>query len=254
MATDRDFVSRFGFIESTHTLSSLCTEYKHNFTLYDYLVLRYLVAYHCDENECIFYEGVRFKIMSLTEHLPLMTELIGCTESDVRISLGILFNTGVLPIISEFGWDLCEDKLYIYIPPRCRCILFYENGVYYYNNWIPGEPSSTSKLRTDTSVGWVYCFYNQANSLTKIGKSTNVKNRKRDIERSIGVSLDFVAAVKVSKYSSFEYDMHKYFDSSRENGEWFKIDYCMASDMLHHFQLVADAKGYKILEYMRSLV
>lgn len=247
----KDIMYNFSCGDELFLLAKLCKTYHYDFTLSSYLLLRYLNAYKrtslYEFDSEFIYEGVTFRILSLKEHMPDMIRLTGCFESDIRHSLCSLFDKKVLPLPDDINWYYSDNLLYVHITDKCLDCL-YSQAFAYCTKYDASNLPPDSKTRMDDSIGWVYCFYNPDTGLSKIGKSINVRRRKATIEREIGTNLVFTAAVQLSNYSSLESDMHRYFESSRKNGEWFDLDRIIAYDMLHHFNLVAISNGYEILE------
>lgn len=247
--------SRFSSVD-TCMFPVFCKEYNYNFTLYDYLTLKYLEAFYTacknDDADCYIYEGIIFKYFLINEHMKNMIDLIGCKEGDIRNSISILFRQGVLPMPPEISHNYGDNMLYLYIPRRCiRSLYFYEYSCSNENYCIDDMHTNTN-LKADSIVGWVYCLYNTDNYLTKIGKSKDVKKRMISLTYSTGSTLKHICSVKVRRYSSFEESMHNYFESSRKSGEWFDLHKSIANDIKHHFELVANEYGYEILEYMEG--
>lgn len=64
------------------------------------------------------------------------------------------------------------------------------------------------------------------NDYLKIGRTSNLKRRTRDISRSAGVNI-----IKIEHSSELEYSdrlessLHKHFNEFRTAGEWFDLDF-----------------------------
>lgn len=68
----------------------------------------------------------------------------------------------------------------------------------------------------------IYYLKCEASGLTKIGKSTNVFGRIRDIQRMGGMPLVLVALLV--GYTDEERELHRLHASKRRHGEWFALD------------------------------
>ena len=94
---------------------------------------------------------------------------------------------------------------------------------------------------------YVYFFFNPWTNLCKIGRTGDVKDRHRALERQNGVKLIILNSFQCEDAHSkdMEKAFHTIYDSKRQEGEWFKLSaydiyridqYCLDNcDYLHTF-------------------
>lgn len=82
---------------------------------------------------------------------------------------------------------------------------------------------------SNTKESYVYVLYNRNTGLYKIGITTQIKNRLSALMTSSGCIIDLVLLLQLHT----EYDessnrveklLHKFFNSKRTHGEWFKLN------------------------------
>lgn len=81
----------------------------------------------------------------------------------------------------------------------------------------------TIKQTNDTLQSWVYFALCPATGFVKIGTSTQVEKRVRNLSHQSGQSLKILKCIKGS-YTN-ESEIHRKFSSKRHHGEWFVYDY-----------------------------
>ena len=101
------------------------------------------------------------------------------------------------------------------------------------NYWIADDYTDALRYKTvsydrENKWTWVYLLFNKETGLTKIGITTNIKVRKRNIENSCGTKLELLAcALMEPDYSPKATDVEKYlhecFSEKRKVGEWFSL-------------------------------
>lgn len=85
------------------------------------------------------------------------------------------------------------------------------------------HPEVIEQVKEKPVAGYIYFMYCQATGLTKIGRSTNVEFRRREIERSIGESLEVLHVIKSQKYVAAERRLHKRYSAKHHHDEWFAL-------------------------------
>ena len=111
---------------------------------------------------------------------------------------------------------------------------------------------TTIKHGRNIHTGWLYCFYNSENNLTKLGIADNLLNRKHSLECASGNNLDFIIAAKVVDNRKYEKAVHTYFSEFRKNGEWFALSQENLQDIKRHLQNIAEEE-FEVLEWKESL-
>ena len=101
------------------------------------------------------------------------------------------------------------------------------------NYWIADDYTGTLAYRhmryiRESKNTRVYLIFNKETGLTKIGISTNVKNRKRNLENSCGVKLELLLHATMEadyspKAADVEKYLHRHFSKKRKVGEWFNL-------------------------------
>ena len=99
--------------------------------------------------------------------------------------------------------------------------------------WIADDYTSTFRYKTmlyirESKPTWIYLLFNKETGLTKIGITTNIKERKRSLQNSCGTKLELLAcALMEPDYSPMAAEIEKYlhecFSEKRKVGEWFNL-------------------------------
>ena len=69
--------------------------------------------------------------------------------------------------------------------------------------------------------GYVYFLKAAESNLIKIGKTNNLRNRKKGIQTMSPVKLYTIGAITSNDRHKFEKELHELFAPYREHGEWF---------------------------------
>lgn len=101
------------------------------------------------------------------------------------------------------------------------------------NYWIADDYTDTFRYKTvsydrENKWTWIYLLFNKETGLTKIGITTNIKVRTRNLENSCGTKLELLAcALMEPNYSPKAAEIEKYihgcFSEKRKVGEWFSL-------------------------------
>ena len=101
------------------------------------------------------------------------------------------------------------------------------------NYWIADDYTETSEYRLmlysrEINPTWIYLLFNKETGLTKIGITTNMRERKRNLQNSCGAKLELLACAQMEPdYSPRAADIEKYihgcFSEKRKVGEWFSL-------------------------------
>lgn len=91
------------------------------------------------------------------------------------------------------------------------------------------------QLNKNNGTIYNYVMKNE-NGLVKIGISKDVSFRKTVLEYASGYRITDVYKIKsVSKASTIESKLHRYFDENKKLGEWFNLDYKKAVEKTKEF-------------------
>lgn len=99
--------------------------------------------------------------------------------------------------------------------------------------WIADDYTSTFRYKNmlyirESKWMWIYLLFNKETGLTKIGITTNMKERKRSLQNSCGTKLELLACALMEpdyspKAAEIEKYLHECFSEKRKVGEWFSL-------------------------------
>lgn len=75
--------------------------------------------------------------------------------------------------------------------------------------------------------GYVYFALRQDDELVKIGMSKNTGRRGDELWRDVGGRIIHRVPCSVNNMRATEYELHRFFEDFRRDGEWFLIDSIM---------------------------
>ena len=71
--------------------------------------------------------------------------------------------------------------------------------------------------------GWVY-FLAADNGLTKIGCTSNINQRMRQLTNLLPLKTNLVLTLETENCTEWEKFFHDLFETRREDGEWFRLN------------------------------
>ena len=86
------------------------------------------------------------------------------------------------------------------------------------------QPSCTKPQPPQSRTRWGYVYLLQAGPYYKIGASTNVKRRIRQLATLPPFNLHLLCTLHTDDMYGLEQGLHERFAAKRVNGEWFELD------------------------------
>lgn len=91
----------------------------------------------------------------------------------------------------------------------------------------------------------LYLLYNSVTKFSKIGITTNIIQRQRNLETSGGISLNLIGLCEIEKNEHepakyVEKYLHNYFKEKRKQGEWFLLTLCEQLQITNLFIEISD--------------
>ena len=104
-----------------------------------------------------------------------------------------------------------------------KLVDWYQNEVPY-----PTLPEHRYNSKSGTLMH-VYVFANECNHLCKIGITSDLRSRIKQVQSACGQPICRVLAIELSSYDEdckvVEAALHKYFKNKRVHGEWFNLSH-----------------------------
>ena len=81
------------------------------------------------------------------------------------------------------------------------------------------------------------CFFQR--SFIRIGITSNINSRLRNLINGCGIELELVASTTISNYKEEEAYLHGRFDKKRKIGEWFQLSKADVKWIIGYFTSLA---------------
>lgn len=112
-----------------------------------------------------------------------------------------------------------KEKTYAHTCPECDTIHI-NNSMYFNRNYICDKCLTIKpQLRENKNSEYVYFFESELTKLIKIGYSSNVAKRRKQIEAMQGGKINILKVILSSKKN--EKYLHERFNHLKTHGEWF---------------------------------
>lgn len=193
---------------------------------YEYIIVVEPDAIYCSHLAiCLLGELLAFEANPVLTSYKALQEIVNHLTPDIKFSLKLLENLELIEIRYPCQpQELLSGAIAVWLNfPKIDRL----------NSGFPMKSQRPSNPRS----GLVYVIQSGSTNLYKIGRTTDIKRRLKQLQTSNGNSLSIWKLIYCHDAIAMETSLHQKFNSFRKQGEWFSLN----ENCLKEIERIAEA-------------
>lgn len=197
----------------------------------DYVTIDYLLETSGIKERCTV--GNNTFLLSGTNEVYVLCDWFSPNDKDIvkpcilrNLDSFLLQDISIIKIINAQIYRKCMAKSWALFnvsdPSDISQLLAVIANKTNYDRWLLSRKVNSNFTSNRSTMAYVY-FLRSTSGLIKIGCTTNLHERVRAIKAMCSEQLTLIGTIQSENQYLIEKELHDYFKSNREHGEWFHL-------------------------------